>query len=379
MKKSTVFPQSSRPDSLVDNDPATRQDSFSLSLNSELKEDSIRVTKDQITSREELKLQYGFGEIIGESKATFELFELIQKVKDIDSTVFITGESGTGKELVAKALHYNSWRGNKPFVTVNCSAIPRGLLEAELFGYLRGAFTGAVTSREGRFQIANGGTIFLDEIGEIDPSIQVKLLRVIQEKKFEPVGSSETRSVDVRIIAATNKDLALAVKRSEFREDLYYRLHVIPIKLVPLRARRDDIPLLLKHFLDKYSHKYKRTGIKISQEALGALLNYSWPGNVRELENLVNRLIVLKSTGDIGISDLPLSITQATFDFMSEPTFNLPLPADGIDFKKVITDIENGLINQALERTQGNRKRAANLLGMNRTTLVEKLKKKGIS
>lgn len=329
-------------------------------------------------NREELKLRYGFGEIIGNHSSTSELFELIKKAKDVDSTVFITGESGTGKELVAKALHYNSQRSNKPFVTVNCSAIPRGLLEAELFGYVRGAFTGAVNSREGRFQAADGGTIFLDEIAEIDPSIQVKLLRVIQQKEFEPVGSSETRCVDIRIIAATNKDISRAVEKGEFREDLFYRLHVIPIKLTPLRSRREDIPLLVKHFINKYSHKYGKEGLKISKEGMNVLIQHSWPGNVRELENLIDRLIVLKGEREIGIADLPVSITQATFEFNLNKAFTIPLPEEGLDFKKVVDAIECGLIIQALERTQGNRKRAANLLGMNRTTLVEKIKKRGI-
>lgn len=334
--------------------------------------------KNDLKSRENPKLKYGFDEIVGESSSIFELFELIQKVKDVDSTVFITGESGTGKELVARALHYSSHRSNKPFVTVNCSAIPKGLLEAELFGYVRGAFTGAVNTRDGRFQTADGGTIFLDEIAEIDPSIQVKLLRVIQEKTFEPVGSSETRGVNVRIIAATNKDLSEAVKRGEFREDLFYRLHVIPIKLSPLRSRRDDIPLLVRHFINKYCHRYKKEGLKICKEAMNILIHHSWPGNVRELENLIDRLIILKGEREITVSDLPLSITQGAFEFNLGRTFSVTLPEDGIDFKRMIGDIEYDLLIQALERTNGNRQRAANLLGMNRTTLVEKIKKKGI-
>ena len=323
-----------------------------------------------------LYLKYGLHQIIGSSRAIFDLFELIEKVKDTDSTVFITGESGTGKEVVARALHFHSHRAPKPFVTVNCGAIPRELLEAELFGHVKGAFTGAIASREGRFQAADGGTIFLDEIGEIDPSIQVKLLRVIQEKTFEPVGSSETMRVNVRIIAATNRDLALAVKKQEIREDLFYRLNVIPIFLHPLRARKVDIPLLVKHFLAKFCHKHGKQEIGIRKDAMEFFINYSWPGNVRELENLIERLVILKETQEIVSMDLPSFILQQPLE---EPTSGVPrviLPKEGIDFKSVIDEFENQLIVQALERTQWNRKQAASLLHLNRTTLVEKIKKK---
>jgi transcriptional regulator with GAF, ATPase, and Fis domain len=297
-------------------------------------------------------------------------------VADTDSTVLISGESGTGKELIARALHYNSRRADRTLVTVNCGAIPEELLESELFGHVKGAFTNATHNREGRFAMADGGTIFLDEIGDMSPNLQVKLLRVLQERTFEPVGSSRTQRVDVRIIAATHQDLPRLIEENRFREDLFYRLNVFPITMPPLRARRDDVPLLVHHFLDIATQERGSRVDSISDAAMECLVAYDWPGNIRELENTVERLAILASGSEIVVDDLPDPLRGAA---PPGGTVTQPLPADGISLNAAVDRLERELISQALERTQWNKNRAAQLLGLNRTTLLEKIKKRGIT
>jgi DNA-binding NtrC family response regulator len=325
--------------------------------------------------KRQLKSKYKFDNIIGNSESMQQVFSLIEKVADTDSTILILGESGTGKELVAKAIHYNSQRENKPLITVNCGAIPEELLESELFGHMKGAFTGAHSTKPGRFDAADGGTIFLDEIGDMSPKLQVKILRVLQERKFEPVGSTKTHEVDVRIITATNQNLEEAVKNGKFREDLFYRLNVIPINIPPLRERRSDIPLLLQHFISRYNEANERSVEGISNSAAVVLENYDWPGNVRELENLMERIIVLKGRGDVSPDDLP-----SHFQDIKErgEMGSVYLPSEGLSFKEAVGDFEKKIIKQALDKTKGNKNKAASLLKLNRTTLVEKIKKMGI-
>ena len=322
----------------------------------------------------ELRSRYRFENVIGTSPALRGVLDVVAKVAETDSTVLITGESGTGKELIARALHYNSRRAERRLVTVNCGAIPEELLESELFGHVKGAFTSAVSQREGRFALADGGTIFLDEIGDMSPNLQVKLLRVLQDRTFEPVGSSKSLTVDVRVVAATNQDLERAIRESRFREDLYYRLNVIPIEVPPLRQRPDDIPLLAQHFLD-VMHQERGTRVdSISDEAMAQLCRHDWPGNVRELENLIERLSVLRGEGEIRLEDLPTSLRSRPGPALTVPG----IPESGVDFRELVDHFESDLIRQALEQTQGNKNRAAQLLNLNRTTLLEKMKKKGL-
>lgn len=324
--------------------------------------------------------------LVGESLEIQEIFRTIEKVAQTDSTVLITGESGTGKELVARSIHENSLRASKPLVVVNCAAIPSELLEAELFGHVKGAFTGATQNRQGRFELAQGGTIFLDEVGEIPLHLQAKLLRVLQTRQFEPVGSSRTQEVDVRIIAATNRDLEEAAQKREFREDLYYRLNVIPVKIPSLRTRKTDIPLLVKHFVQQFNELTGHAVEPPSGQILEALLAYDWPGNVRELENLMERLVILKGQGTVDLGDLPHRIFQKFAETrppgsgaLSEWEFpRMVLPHTGVDLKAIVAAFENHLVDQALARTNGNKNRASELLSMNRTTLVEKLRKRGM-
>jgi len=295
---------------------------------------------------------------------------LVRRVASTDATVLITGESGTGKEVIARALHNLSPRANRPFVPLNCAAIPHELLESELFGHARGAFTGALHSRAGMFQLANGGTIFLDEIGEIPLALQPKLLRVLQDGEVRPVGTDQSASINVRVVAATNKDLAGELEAGTFREDLFYRLQVIPIHLPPLRARRSDIPLLLDHFLEKSNRKYNLTA-KISREASVYLWEYDWPGNVRELENVVERLVVLCEHGEIGLTDLPPNICR----FVSEKKIPQPtLSNKELDFRAALKQFEEKLIDEALRLADGNKAMAARMLKLKRTTLVAKLR-----
>jgi nitrogen regulation protein NR(I) len=355
-----------------------------------------KLRKENVMLKMQLKRKYNFKGLVGDSLPMQAVYELIEKIADTDSTVLITGESGTGKELVAKTIHYNNTqRANGPFVPLNCAAIPKDLLESELFGHEKGAFTGAVGTRIGRFELAQGGTLFLDEVGELDPSLQVKLLRVLQEREFERVGGIKTIKVDVRILAATNQDLDKAVKEGRFREDLFYRLNVIPLHLPPLRERTEDIPLLMDTFVHDFCRKRKREPFAFSREAMECLLSYRWPGNVRELENMIERLSILAPGKIAHPSDLPEKLHQLALPAMQEQQrasgapsgerqeqprggFGPDIPDSGIDLNEIVSAMERNLIHRALERTGGVRSKAAVLLGLNRTTLLEKMKKMGI-
>ena len=287
--------------------------------------------------------------------------------------MLITGETGTGKELAAKAIHHNSARRAQRFLAINCSAIPETLLEAELFGHVRGAFTGAVANRQGRFEQAHKGTLFLDEVGTMSPALQAKLLRVIQEREFERVGDSHPIKIDVRVIAATHSDLAKMVAEGAFREDLYYRLNVIPVKLPALRERRDDIPLLVQHFLQKLSAELGRGPAMMSQEGMRRLMAYHWPGNVRQLENVVERSIAFsQGRPQVEVQDLTSEVYATP---APSPSSEIAFPDEGVDFEHYVSNVELSLIKQSLERTQGNKRQAAKLLNLKRTTLIEKLKR----
>lgn len=310
--------------------------------------------------------------VIGRSPKMQEVFQLVEKVADCDSTILITGETGTGKGLVAKAIHQNSKRKNKPFISINCGAIPENLLESELFGHVRGAFTGATVSKSGKFELAHGGTIFLDEIGDMSPDLQVKVLKVLEEGEFEQVGGAKTLKVDVRVIAATHRDLPEEVKNGHFREDLFYRLYVIPIGLPALRDRKTDIPYLASYFMQMSNHKNNRQIEGISEGALQVMLSYSWPGNVRELRNVIERLVVLIGSGRISAGDLPSEL-RAADGYPSTP--GLEISDEGICLNSAVTEFEKALILQSLEKTKWVKNKAAKLLQLNRTTLVEKIKR----
>jgi transcriptional regulator with GAF, ATPase, and Fis domain len=314
-----------------------------------------------------------FQGVIGKSRAMNGVFKLIGRVADSDSTVLINGETGTGKGLVAKAIHQSSYRRERPFVSINCGAIPENLLESELFGHVKGAFTGATNAKTGKFELANGGTIFLDEIGDMSPDLQVKVLKVLEEREFEPVGGCKTIKVDVRIIAATHRDLEEEVQKGNFREDLFYRLYVIPIQLPALRNRQIDIPLLVGHFLNKLNAE-KGTGIAgISDAVMNIFMAHNWPGNVRELSNLMERLAVLKWEGEIAVDDLPpkLRSGESSMPAVAAPEIN----TDGICLTTAVNEFEKNLIYQSLERTDWVKNKAAKLLHVKRTTLVEKIKR----
>lgn len=337
-------------------------------------------------------------DIIGESSTLGEVFRVLLKVAPTDSTVLVTGESGTGKELLVRALHTKSMRADKPFVPINCGAIPKELLESELFGHEKGAFTHAIRSRAGRFEVADGGTVFLDEIGEMDPSLQVKILRVLQEKEIERVGGSGPRRVDVRIVAATNRDLEEEVAQGRFREDLYYRLNVIPLHLPPLRERGGDILLLVQAFLERFCERKERVLLTLSPDTRKVLAAYSWPGNVRELENLMERLSILVDDDIVELSDLPRKILDdvGALEELAEPEvpallsvpevrelrsgFVWPNLADmqryDLGLKEFLDAIEERLLDEALMLSDGVKNQAAELLGIKRTTLIEKLKKR---
>jgi sigma-54 dependent transcriptional regulator, flagellar regulatory protein len=313
-----------------------------------------------------------YRDIIGQSEAMQQVFRLIDRVADSDSTVVVYGESGTGKELVARAIHHHSSRRSLPFVAINCGAIPENLLESELFGHVRGSFTGATANKMGKFELAQGGTIFLDEIGDMSPELQVKLLRVLERKEFEQVGANKTIKVDVRIVAATHRDLEQAVEDGKFREDLFYRLQVIPITLPPLRMRKADIPLLVAHFLEEFNRDKKQNLAGISEEALRIMVHYPWRGNVRELKNLVERLVILKGEGTITPWDLPEKLGRNSTDDAGP---RVTLGEEGICLNTAVSEFEKALILQSLERTKWVKNKAAKLLQLNRTTLVEKIKK----
>ncbi|WP_319778632.1 sigma-54 dependent transcriptional regulator [Maridesulfovibrio sp.] len=331
------------------------------------------------------------GGIIGNSPALKEVFAILAKVAPTDSTVLVTGESGTGKELLVRALHRNSKRKEKPFVPVNCGAIPKELLESELFGHEKGAFTHAVRSRPGRFELADGGTIFLDEIGEMDLSLQVKILRVLQEKEIERVGGTSIKKVDVRIVAATNRDLEIEVAAGRFREDLFYRLNVIPMHLPPLRERGGDVLLLAKHFLGRFCEDKNTEPLGIQSDAADMLVSYSWPGNVRELENFMERMCILCDENEIVPDDLPEKIwkdvgrepKKKVVELMQPVGFSWPTLADleeqgASGLKDFLERIEDRLMIEALEKAGGVKNKAAELLGVKRTTLIEKIKKRDL-
>ncbi|MGI6680619.1 MAG: sigma-54 interaction domain-containing protein [Bdellovibrionota bacterium] len=325
-----------------------------------------------------LKNFQNFEGIISNCKEMQDIFKVIEKVSKTDTTILILGESGTGKELIAKAIHTLSKRTGR-LVPVNCAAIPEEILESELFGHEKGAFTGAISNKLGRFELANNGTIFLDEIGEMSPKLQAKLLRVLQDGKVDPVGSTKSIDVNIRVVAATNQDLKELVKEGRFREDLYYRLQVVPIELPALRERNNDISLLAEYFVSYFADKFSKE-IKIKENAIKALNCYNWPGNVRELENLSERLVVLADNDEIDITDLPSYILSKENQNLIKSDYIInDIPNEGLDFNSYISNIEDNLIKSALNKTKGNKKAAAELLKLNRTTLVEKIKKKNIT
>jgi DNA-binding NtrC family response regulator len=325
--------------------------------------------------RDQLHDRFKIEGIIGSTPIMLQLFDLLRTVAATPSTVLITGETGTGKELAARAIHDASTRNSQRFVAINCSAIPETLLEAELFGHVRGAFTGAIANRQGRLEQAHRGTLFLDEIGTMSAALQAKLLRVLQNREFERVGDSQTIRVDVRVIAATNSDLKRLVDEGSFRQDLYYRLNVIPIRLPPLRERRADIPLLAQHFVERMAREATppRGRVTLSQDAQQALMAYGWPGNVRQLENVIERALALSpGRSQLTSVDLPDDIRQGARPIDPD---DVAIPEDGIDLMHLITEFERSLINRALDQADGSKQRAANLLHLKRTTLVQKLKR----
>ncbi len=311
--------------------------------------------------------------IIGQSDEIKHIFSIIEKVAGSDSTILITGETGTGKGLIARAIHQNSNRADCPFVSINCGALPENLLESELFGHTKGAFTGAFTSKNGKFEQANSGTIFLDEIGDMSPDLQVKILRVLEENEFEKVGGNRTISVNIRVIAATHRDLEERLEQGLFREDLFYRLFVIPLHLPPMRERKSDIPLLAKHFHKQFNQKNNLAIEGFTEDALDLLHAYAWPGNIRELKNLVERLVVLKQAGWLHPADLPTKIRGTQKVIVPPPAKELS--EDGIPLASAVTEFEKALILQSLEKAKWVKNRAAKLLHLNRTTLVEKIKR----
>jgi len=334
-----------------------------------------KLEQEHKTLKTRLSASEGSKSLIGQSSCMQKVRETAELLGDSDSTVLISGESGTGKEVLANLLHQSGTRAKKPFVSINCGAIPEELLESELFGHVKGAFTGAIRARSGRFEVANGGTIFLDEIGDMSAKLQVKLLRVLQERCFEPVGSHQSVSVDVRVIAATHRDLEVEIEKGNFRQDLYYRLNVIPMRLPPLRERGEDVLLLAEHFIQRFNREKNSSISGITDAAEHVLLRYNWPGNVRELQNLIERVTTLKRSGEMDVSDLPSRMLdtgeRAKQGFMIELEHH-----DEVDFKGIVDEFETHLILSALERFDWNKNRAAKFLSMNRTTLVEKIKKK---
>lgn len=329
--------------------------------------DVRRMRAENIILHQELEDRYKLGHLIGRGQRMQDVFDLIEVVARGSSNVLIYGESGTGKELVAHAIHYHSPRKDKPFIKISCAALPETLLESELFGYEKGAFTGALQTKAGRFELANEGTLFLDDIDDMDPKVQVKLLRVLQEREFERLGGSETISVDIRLITASKENLAKLVKRGKFREDLYYRLNVISIEMPPLREKKEDIPILAKHFMEKYRDRARASVRSISPEAMALLLNYSWPGNIRELENVIERAMVLSRDDEIGVDDLPPLFRQEDEEKFKAESGWPPLA-------EVTRESERRYIRKVLAFTRGCKKEAAKILGISRKNLWEKLK-----
>lgn len=333
---------------------------------------SRKLTLENLQLKKSFKERYAFQSIIGRSEKMQKIFDLITQISSSRSTVLISGESGTGKELVAKAIHNCSPRADGPFVTVNCSNIPSELLESELFGHMRGAFTGALTTKKGLFEVAISGSLFLDEISLIGPEVQSKLLRVIQEREFRRLGGIENIKVDVRIIAATNLDLQIAVQENKFREDLFYRLNVISIKLPPLRERKEDILPLAEHFIKKYSAENQKNARGIDPGALKILMDYDWPGNVRELENVIEGAVVMAGDSAVITADL---LPRELLKDASTQRLKITIPEAGFSLKDRLVELEREIIIAALEKTDGNQKKAASLLNLNPTTLNEKLKR----
>ena len=331
--------------------------------------------RENLHLRNQLKKKYRFENIIGDSEKMEKVFEVMEKVADTDSTVLILGESGTGKELVAQAIHYRSYRREKPFVPVNCAAIPGELLESELFGHEKGAFTNAIRMRIGRFELANGGTVFLDEIGDMNPLLQSKLLRVLQERQFERVGGTKTIKTDIRIVAATHQNLKAMVQQRKFREDLYYRLNVIPMGIPPLRERKTDIPLLAHYFLDQFNRRKKKKVRAIREDVMARLMQYEWPGNVRELENTIERVIILLDGDLVTPADLPDKFHEIP---RVETAQTADIPESGISLDDAVNEFERNLILQALIKTGWVKNKAAQLLNLNRTTLIEKIKRQNL-
>lgn len=329
------------------------------------------ISNERPESQQRTDKHFGFNDIIGSSDKIIEVFNVVEKVADCDSTIIINGETGTGKGLIAKAIHRNSRRKNRSFISINCGAIPQNLLESELFGHTKGAFTGASAPRLGKFQIASGGSIFLDEIGDMSHDLQVKVLRVLEEGEFEQVGGTKTIKADVRIISATHRDLDEEVQKGNFRQDLFYRLFVIPVTLPPLRERKSDIPLLISYFIRESNLKNKREIEGISDEAEALMMRYGWPGNVRELKNMVERLVVLKGKGLILSEDLPERLKAGRLHVKQE----LEITRKRISLSSAVTEFEKALILQSLEKTEWVKNKAAKLLHLNRTTLVEKIKR----
>ena len=336
-----------------------------------------RLVRENTLLRQELKSSFSFENLVGSSRPMLELYEMIRQVAPTRSNVLLSGESGTGKELVAKAIHYLSPRREKPFLTVNCGAIPRELMESELFGHKKGAFTGAYQHKKGLLEMADQGTVFLDEIGELDPSIQVKLLRAIQDKTFKAVGGLEDISVDVRVIAATNLNLEEAVAQGRFREDLYYRLNVIRLRMPPLRERKEDIPFLARHFLEIYARELAKDIKKLSQETEQKLLAYDYPGNVRELENIIERAVALEHHDVILPESLPDFLNQPAECLL--PLAPVGLPDQGMNLDATIEDIERRLLSEALRRSKGVKKDAAELLGISFRSFRYRLAKLGLA
>ncbi len=331
--------------------------------------------RQNVTLRAEIQGRYRLDRLLGKSAAMGRLFDMIRKIAPTRTSVLLVGESGTGKELAARALHEMGPRADRPFVAVNCGAIPEALLESELFGHVKGAFTGATTDKDGLFQAATGGTLFLDEIGELPQTMQVKLLRVLQEKRVKPVGGVTEEDVDVRVVAATNRDLETEVERGTFRQDLFYRLNVIQIRMPPLRERREDIPLLVDHFLRKFSAEHGRAVTEIDAGAMSVLAGHSFPGNVRELENLIERAVTLSSDARITVDGLP----ELRSGGPRGTRGIVELPEEGLDLEREVETFERGIILRALERTDGNRTEAARLLGISFRSMRYRLSKLGIA
>ncbi len=336
-----------------------------------------RLARENVVLRDEIKGRYKLDRLLGKSPPMQRVFDLLRKVASTRTSVLLIGESGTGKELAARALHELSQRADRPFVAVNCGAIPETLLESELFGHVKGSFTGASSDKQGLFEAANNGTLLLDEVADLPIAMQVKLLRVLQERKVKPVGGISEREVDVRIVAATNRDLEAEVDKAAFRQDLYYRLNVIQLRLPPLRERREDLPLLLEHFIRKFSAEHGRPVTGTAPEVMSALMTYHFPGNVRELENMVERAVTLATTGQLGLDAFPN--LAGAHGLVAGPSALDGLPEDGLDLERHLEDYERTILIKALEQTGGNRTEAARLLRVSFRSMRYRLSKLGIT